>query len=189
MPPRAPQCRRSRQGHPHRLESACRTTTTRRRKRTGRAAWSLPRELHIKDGSCSRPPFPALKSSATAKLPPTAPPPACEILVNRGAGPTLRLRTLILTSTPSRRYRRPRLHYDAASKTCTIDRTGLNKRFNMAVSEVLDMPLENPLRSLRVFVDRSSTEYFVNDGEAIFTTPLLPRNGGIPLHRHRRSRC
>ena len=44
----------------------------------------------------------------------------------------------------------------------------------MAVGEVLDMPLENPLRSLRVFVDRSSTEYFVNDGEAVFTTHSYP---------------
>ena len=36
------------------------------------------------------------------------------------------------------------------------------------------MPLENPLTSLRIFVDHSTTEYFVNNGEAVFTTPSYP---------------
>jgi beta-fructofuranosidase len=44
----------------------------------------------------------------------------------------------------------------------------------MAVGEVLDMPLENPLKSLRIFIDHTSTEYFVNDGEATFTTHSYP---------------
>ena len=66
------------------------------------------------------------------------------------------------------------LHYDAAAKTCTVDRRGLNKRFNQQVFEVLDMPLENALRKLRIFIDRSSTELFVNDGEATFTTHSYP---------------
>ncbi|MBQ6207510.1 MAG: GH32 C-terminal domain-containing protein, partial [Oscillospiraceae bacterium] len=40
--------------------------------------------------------------------------------------------------------------------------------------EVLDMPLDNPLKTLRIFIDRSSTEIFANDGEATFTTRSYP---------------
>ena len=36
------------------------------------------------------------------------------------------------------------------------------------------MPLEAPLRKLRVFIDRCSTEIFANDGEATFTTRTYP---------------
>ncbi|MBR0381568.1 MAG: sucrose-6-phosphate hydrolase [Eubacterium sp.] len=66
------------------------------------------------------------------------------------------------------------LHYDSESRTCTIDRTGMDKRFNEKVGEVLDMPLRTPLRKLRIFIDRSSTEIFVNDGEETFTTHSYP---------------
>ena len=66
------------------------------------------------------------------------------------------------------------LHYDAASRVCTVDRRAMAKRFNQAVFEVLDVPLETPLRKLRVFIDRSSTEFFFNDGEAAFTTHSYP---------------
>jgi sucrose-6-phosphate hydrolase SacC (GH32 family) len=50
----------------------------------------------------------------------------------------------------------------------------MDKRFNRQVFETLDMPLESPLRSLRVFIDRCSAEFFVNDGEATFTTRSYP---------------
>ena len=36
------------------------------------------------------------------------------------------------------------------------------------------MPLERELRKLRIFIDRSSTEFFFNDGEATFTTHSYP---------------
>ena len=67
-----------------------------------------------------------------------------------------------------------RLHYDSAKQVCTLDRTGMDKRFNEQVFEVLDMPLETPLKTLRIFIDRGSTEFFVNDGEATFTTRSYP---------------
>lgn len=66
------------------------------------------------------------------------------------------------------------LHYDPATKTCTVDKTGLNKRFNQNVGEVLDMPLETELKQLRIFIDHSSTEFFVNDGEETFTAHTYP---------------
>ena len=137
---------------------------------------SLPRELRIKDGKLLQTPISGIEELRDGEAPADGTlPPACEILVNRGAGPDAETQDFDFNLyTKADGTGGLRLHYDAASKTCTIDRTGLNKRFNMAVGEVLDMPLENPLRSLRVFVDRSSTEYFVNDGEAVFTTHSYP---------------
>jgi beta-fructofuranosidase len=35
-------------------------------------------------------------------------------------------------------------------------------------------PLENGLFHLRIFIDRSSVEIFVNDGDAVFTSRIFP---------------
>ena len=67
-----------------------------------------------------------------------------------------------------------RLHYDSRVKRCTVDRSGMDRRFNQAVGEVLDMPLDTPLKKLRVLIDRCSAEIFANDGEATFTTHVYP---------------
>ena len=67
-----------------------------------------------------------------------------------------------------------RLRFDAARKVCRVDRSGMDRRFNVQVGEALDMPLEAPLKKLRVFIDRSSVEIFANDGEATFTTHAYP---------------
>jgi beta-fructofuranosidase len=50
----------------------------------------------------------------------------------------------------------------------------MDLRFNENVYERLDVKLESPLRSLRVFLDHSSAELFFNDGERTFTTHLYP---------------
>ena len=82
-----------------------------------------------------------------------------------------------------------RLKYDSAAKRCTVDKRGMDRRFNQKVGEVLDMPLETPLRVLRVFIDSSSTEIFANDGEATFTAHTYPTEaerycaaGGARVH-------
>ena len=67
-----------------------------------------------------------------------------------------------------------RLHYDENAGICTLDRSGMDLRFNENVYERLDVKLESPLRSLRVFLDHSSAELFFNDGERTFTTHLYP---------------
>ena len=66
------------------------------------------------------------------------------------------------------------IHYDAAKNVCTVDRTGMNKRFNEKVFEVLEMPLKHSLKKMRIFIDRSSVELFVNDGEETFTSHIYP---------------
>ncbi len=67
-----------------------------------------------------------------------------------------------------------RIHYDAAKKEATIDRTGMDKRFNENVGEVLTMPLPGGLQKLQIFIDRSSVEIFANNGEAAFTSHIYP---------------
>ena len=64
--------------------------------------------------------------------------------------------------------------YDASSKICTIDRSQMDLRFNQSVGEVLEVPLENALSDLTIYIDRSSVEFFFNKGEATFTTHLYP---------------
>ena len=41
------------------------------------------------------------------------------------------------------------------------------------------MPLETPLRKMQIFIDRSSVEIFVNDGEETFTTHLYPEKSEL----------
>ncbi|MBR1634818.1 MAG: sucrose-6-phosphate hydrolase [Lachnospiraceae bacterium] len=67
-----------------------------------------------------------------------------------------------------------RIHYDAAKKVATIDRTGMDKRFNENVGEILDMPLPNGLQKFQIFIDCCSVEIFANDGEATFTSHIYP---------------
>ena len=134
---------------------------------------SLPRELRVKDGKLVQTPLPALEGLREAEIAPDgALPSACELEYTAPEGDfDLNLFTRADGSGGLR------LHYDAASRRCTVDRSGMDKRFNVNVGEVLDMPLVAPLRTLRVFADRCSVEIFANDGEATFTTHLYPTEG------------
>ncbi len=131
---------------------------------------SLPRELRVRDGKLLQTPISGieqLRSDAPVQL--GILPPACELQVNVGEGDfDLNLFTREDGTGGLR------LHYDAAARTCTLDRSGMDKRFNTQVFETLDVPLEQPLSRIRVFIDRSSAELFFNDGEATFTTHIYP---------------
>ena len=131
---------------------------------------SLPRELRLKDGRLSQTPISGIETLRDEEVTPNGTlPAACELEIAPSDGDfDLNLFTKADGSGGMR------LHYDAAKKTCTVDKTGMTKRFNQSVGEVLDMPLDNPLKKLRVFIDRSSTEMFANDGEATFTTRSYP---------------
>ena len=131
---------------------------------------SLPRELRIVEGKLLQTPISGVEALRWAEKPDDGIlPDACELEIRVPEGDF----DLALFSKADGSGGM-KLHYDAASKVCTVDRRGLNKRFNQQVFEVLDMPLESPLRKLRIFIDRSSTEIFVNDGEATFTTHSYP---------------
>ena len=131
---------------------------------------SLPRELRIRDGRLVQTPVPAVRMLAGDPVPADGSlPPACEMTVTPCAG-DFRLH-LFTKENGDGGFR---LTYDAASRTLTADRTGMDKRFNEKVGEVLSVPLPDGLAKLDIFIDRSSTEIFFNDGEATFTTHTYP---------------
>lgn len=139
---------------------------------------SLPRELRIRDGRLWQTPIPAvegLRSDEPVAL--GILPPACELQVRVPEGPfDLNLFTREDGTGGLR------LHYDPETRTCTLDRAGMDKRFNPQVFETLDVPMAEPLRSLRVFVDHSSAEFFFNDGAAVFTTHVYPTQREFRWH-------
>lgn len=130
---------------------------------------SLPRELRVKGGRLVQTPIAALEELRGDEVSGSLLPEACEIEITPPDG-DFELALLCRADGTGGL----RLRYDAAARRCTVDRTGMDKRFNEKVGEVLDMPLEAPLKKLRAFVDRSSVELFANDGEATFTTHLYP---------------
>ena len=64
--------------------------------------------------------------------------------------------------------------YSEERKEITVDRSGMRTRFNESEGESRTRPLENGLSHLRIFVDSSSIEIFVNDGDAVFTSRIFP---------------
>ena len=46
--------------------------------------------------------------------------------------------------------------------------------FNVDQGEARTRPLPKGLHHLRIYIDRSSVEIFVNDGDAVFTTRAFP---------------
>ena len=131
---------------------------------------SLPRELRIRDGRLLQTPVSGIEALRGAEIEPTGQlPRACELEIEIPEGNfDLNLFTKADGSGGLT------MHYDAAGKICTFDKRGLDRRFNEAVGEVLELPLEQGLRTMRVFIDRSSCEYFLNGGEATFTTHSYP---------------
>ncbi len=66
------------------------------------------------------------------------------------------------------------IRYDEDKKEISVDRSGLRIRFNPEEGFSRARPLEAGLNHLRIFVDSSSVEIFVNDGDAIFTSRVFP---------------
>ena len=50
----------------------------------------------------------------------------------------------------------------------------MQNRFNLSEGETRTRPLENGLSHMRIFIDSSSVEIFVNDGDAVFTSRIFP---------------
>ena len=66
------------------------------------------------------------------------------------------------------------IDYKDKTREITIDRSGMNIRFNVENGESRTRVLENGLTHLRIFIDNSSVEIFVNDGDAVFTSRIFP---------------
>lgn len=67
-----------------------------------------------------------------------------------------------------------KISYREADKTISIDRSGMDLRFNEEQGESRSRILESGMSHLRIFIDRSSVEIFVNDGDAVFTSRIFP---------------
>ncbi|KIR02875.1 Sucrose-6-phosphate hydrolase [Lachnospiraceae bacterium TWA4] len=64
--------------------------------------------------------------------------------------------------------------YSKESKEILVDRSRMTHRFNIEHGEVRKRQLPEGLTHLRIFIDRSSIEIFVNDGDAVFTSRVFP---------------
>lgn len=67
------------------------------------------------------------------------------------------------------------ISYDHEHQLFTVDRSHMKRRFNNGEGEVRKRVLENGLQQLRIFIDHSSIEIFVNDGDAVFTSRIFPK--------------
>ena len=131
---------------------------------------TLPRELRIVDNKLIQTPIAGIESlrdelvASDGKLPKTA-----EVNVKVAPG---NFNMGIFTKEDGTGGMT--LVYDPHKKVITVDRRGMEKRFNTNVYEVLDMPLEDDLKNIRIFIDSCSIEMFVNDGAATFTSRIYP---------------
>ncbi len=76
-------------------------------------------------------------------------------------------------------FSRPRkngfmISYDKFRKTLVLDRSDMNNQFNTEFGAERKVKLENGLKSLEIYVDRSSVEVFVNDGEYVLSARMFP---------------
>ncbi len=131
---------------------------------------SLPRELRIKDGQLVQTPIEEIYSLREKEIP------ACGKLVEYGEIEA----TFTDTDTDLILFAKEdgsggfSIRYDSHSRIATIDKRGMDKRFNENVGEVLPMPVAGGLHKLNIFIDRCSVEIFVNGGEAVFTAHVYP---------------
>ncbi|MGX8703573.1 MAG: glycoside hydrolase family 32 protein, partial [bacterium] len=130
----------------------------------------LPRELRIVDGKLIQTPVADIAALRTGEAPADGTlPDVCELEATFLGGDAAL--DLFTKADGSGGFT---IRYDDAKKTLTVDRTGMDKRFNEKVFETLDVALDNPLKSISVFIDRSSVELFINGGERTFTSHIYP---------------
>lgn len=66
------------------------------------------------------------------------------------------------------------IHYSENSHILSIDRGHMTRRVNADQGEVRTRTFPDGLSHLRIFIDRSSLEIFVNDGDHVFTSRIFP---------------
>ena len=78
------------------------------------------------------------------------------------------------------------IKYDAVAKKVVFDRTRSGESFAEEFGTVRKCTLEADKISFRIFVDVSSIEVFVNDGEEVFTGRIFPgkNSNGIRVFSH-----
>ncbi len=132
---------------------------------------TLPRELRIRNRRLVQTPLPQLAELRDQEVDPKALrlPEMCEMDITFGPGShQLRLFTDEIGNGGIR------INYHHILQTIMIDRSGMTNRFNQEYGEIRSRPLPDGLHRLRVFIDKSSVELFVNDGDAVFSTRVFP---------------
>lgn len=66
------------------------------------------------------------------------------------------------------------IRYDDEKREIRVDRSHMIRCFNEEQGQVRTRPLRNGCYLLRLFIDCSSIEIFVNDGDAVFTSRVFP---------------
>lgn len=136
---------------------------------------TLPRELRVRDRRLIQQPLDGLRALRGRTVDHEADdilPRVCEMeLIGRGGDLSL---TLFSKADGTGGLT---VVYDDAAKEITVDRSGMNRRFNTCWGEQRTRPLPKGLFHLRVFIDRSSVEIFVNDGDAVFSSRVFPEKG------------
>ena len=151
---------------------------------TDEEEWSgcltLPRELRVRNNRLIQQPLDELRALRGKKIDLESTdilPRVCEIeLISRGGDLTMKL-----FAAPDGTGGMA-ISYDDSAKEITIDRSGLRRRFNTGQGEQRIRPLPKGLFHLRIFIDRSSVEIFVNDGDAVFSSRIFPTGGEDRLY-------
>lgn len=69
------------------------------------------------------------------------------------------------------------LKFTAETGELLLDRSGLSVKINPQHGSRRSHRLLSPLRSIRIFIDSSSVELFINEGEQSFTSRVFPEEG------------
>jgi len=130
---------------------------------------TLPRELKIENGRLIQSPLKEMEKLRDGVIENKGIlPDTCEILLEVSASFDLNL------LTKEDRTGGIKIHYDCASRTFTIDKTGMDIRFNENLGEALSMTIDEDLNNLQIFIDKCSMEIFINGGIATFTAHCFP---------------
>lgn len=133
----------------------------------------LPRELRIRDGKLIQTPVAEIAKLEAGDAPEAGIlPKACHVAACFGEGDAYL--NLFTKADGTGGFT---VSYDAAANKLTVDRTGMDIRFNEKVFETLEVPLENPLKKIDAYIDASSVELFINDGEKTFASRIFPTEG------------
>ena len=146
---------------------------------TDEEEWSgcltLPRELRVRGRRLIQQPLDALRALRGKKIDPESTdllPRVCEMeLICRGGDLSV---TLFAKADGTGGLT---VAYDDSRREITVDRSGMERRFNTELGEQRTRPLPKGLFHLRFFIDRSSVEIFVNDGDAVFSSRVFPTEG------------
>ena len=136
---------------------------------------TLPRELTVRNRRLIQKPLPALKTLRDQELDLSSGimPRTAELEINVG-GWDFECRLFGRSDHHGSVCGGLLISYHDSTGEITIDRSGLKTQFEEYMGGTRTRPLEDGLHHLRIFIDRSSVEIFVNDGDAVFTTRVFP---------------